>query len=191
MAFADGTAFAVLSAICNGSFGSVSKLEAVKDNGVTPHLLNFFAGLGACISGLILTVYLRSLVRTRVHAPVRHGLAVTSGLVSHYATYSSDKLRLPSGCAHRAELVSVYARHLGASTPLSLSQVWLALVAGTEAPAILAAALHTLGPPQRRGLLTLPGKLVFRHSAARQRCDSHRHLVRRRHGGVLPLWRRR
>lgn len=62
MAFADGIVFAILSAICNGSFGSVSKLQLVKEHGVTPHLLNFFAGLGACISGLILLVYLRSLV---------------------------------------------------------------------------------------------------------------------------------
>lgn len=63
MPFAEGIALATLSAICNGSFGALSKLDVLKVNGVTPHVLNFFASIGACVSGLILALFLPKLVR--------------------------------------------------------------------------------------------------------------------------------
>ena len=64
MLFAEGLTYAVLSAVCNGSSCTGVKFDAARTHGVTPHLLNFFAGLGASASGLIFAALMRSNVRS-------------------------------------------------------------------------------------------------------------------------------
>ncbi len=66
MAYLGGVILAAVAAGCNGTFGSLSKVERVAAARVQPHIFNFWACLGIVISSV--PIALLTTTRVRCHA---------------------------------------------------------------------------------------------------------------------------